>query len=391
MILYFTTNPPHQWARIDNRGLHDSGVAESLAGLPKAERCVAVVPGELVVTRSEVFPLRNRKKLMSAIPYAIEDSVINAVEDLHFSILNIDATNRVSYAYVDRNLMTNWIEQAGNAGLNLVSIMPDYLLLPAMGGSSAVITTGDSGRLLVRMGETGTVISADILDRWANALEENTPVILDTKLSGKLAEKLPQEVASRASVVELGNSMVDWLRERKAEPSPCLLTGAYRPQDGLSSLRRYWPAAAMAALAAIISFGADIAEYSWLKRQNAELGQKIEAIYAETFPGSRIVPGRLRTQTGNHLKKIASLSGGDDFSYLLVTVSQLLRTQRAVIEEIDFRDGKLVTVLTLNDFSHMDRVRKTLEGSDAISVDLRQSGAKGNKVQARFEISRRLS
>lgn len=390
MILYFTINPPHQWVRLDNQGVHDSGVVELLADLPAAERCVLVVPGELVVTRAETFPLRNRKKLLSAIPYAIEDSLVSPVDDLHFSILDIDAANRVTFAYVERALMVDWLAQVQQAGFAPFAIIPDYLLLPPT-ASQAVVTTDAGGRILVRNGKTGAIINNGIIGSFLQGLDEGVSITVNRALLEQAGELIPENIRSRITTDDIGSGMPDWLSGNTENPDAGLLSGEFRPENGLFSMRKYWPAAAIVALAAVISFGSDVAELVWLKQKHAELGQQIDTVYAGMFPGSQVVPGRVRTQTETKLKKLASLSGGDDFTYLLVTVSGLLQNQQANLEEIDFRNGTLTTVLTLNDFSHMDRVQKTLQGNAGISVNLKQSGAKGNKVQARFEISRSVS
>ena len=81
-------------------------------------------------------------------------------------------------------------------------------------------------------------------------------------------------------------------------------------------------------------------------------------------------------------------TGGNDFTFLLATASGILKNQQAKVEELDYREGVLITVLTLNDFAHLDRIRQLLQQDASIDVSLKQSGARGDKVQVRFEISR---
>ncbi|HEC26849.1 MAG TPA: hypothetical protein ENI67_05510, partial [Gammaproteobacteria bacterium] len=139
MTLYFTISSPHQWVNIGTKGVENSGVVETLSELPAdGQRCVAVVPGEQVVTRVEAMPVRNRTRLMAAIPYAIEDSVVSPVDDLHFLLLHTGNENRVTFAYVSRQLMTSWLEQIHEAGIKLDAMLPDYFLLPGAKPGSAV-------------------------------------------------------------------------------------------------------------------------------------------------------------------------------------------------------------------------------------------------------------
>ncbi|MCK5359151.1 MAG: hypothetical protein KAJ95_00910, partial [Gammaproteobacteria bacterium] len=142
------------------------------------------------------------------------------------------------------------------------------------------------------------------------------------------------------------------------------------------------------ALAGFIKVGSDITELVWLQNTQVEIKQNTAALYQEYFPGSKLIAGRARVQTRNKLKSLQAGSGGNDFSYLLVTTSGLLKNQRVSIEELDYREGNLIAVMTLNDFSHLDRIKQRLQKDPTIAVNVKQSGARGNKVQVRFEISR---
>jgi len=155
-----------------------------------------------------------------------------------------------------------------------------------------------------------------------------------------------------------------------------------------SFLKRYWPAVAMIALAGFIKLSSDVGELVWLDKTNARREQSIQSLYQELFPGSKLLPGRARVQTKNKIDGLQNRSAGNDFTYLLVTTAGLLKNQQAVVEELDYRQGRLLAVLTLNDFAHLDKIRQRLQNNPSIKVSLKQSGARGSKVQARFEISR---
>jgi type II secretory pathway component PulL len=155
-----------------------------------------------------------------------------------------------------------------------------------------------------------------------------------------------------------------------------------------SFLKQYWPAVAMIVLAGFIKQGSDVAELVWLQKTNTQLEQSMQSLYQELFPGSKLLPGRARVQTRNKIDSMLNQSVGNDFTYLLVTTAGLLKNQQAVVEELDYRQGRLLTVLTLNDFAHLDKIRQRLQNNTSIEVSLKQSGARGSKVQARFEISR---
>jgi general secretion pathway protein L len=386
MTLYFTTSSPHQWVSLGSKGIQGSGVVDSLADLEvRGQRCVAGVPGEQVNTRTMVLPVRNRQKLMAAIPFAIEDSLISRVDDLHFTILNVRADNQATFAYVSRGLMTSWLKQVHQAGISLAAVIPDYLLLPHASPTSAVISMSESGQVLLRSGLCqGAVTDRQNLPAWLNELDKNVTVLADLKA----VEQLPELQAEKVTVVDVGSRLVDWLSQGLPEHDACLLSGEFGQGSKNSLLKQYWPAVAMIALAGFIKLGSDIAELVWLQKTQAQLEQNMQSLYQEFSPGSKMLAGRARVQTRNRLLSLQAGAGGNDFTYLLVTTSGLLKNQHATVEEIDYREGSLTAVLTLNDFAHLDRIRQRLQKDPSISVNLKQSGARGSKVQVRFEISR---
>lgn len=386
MTLYFTIDSPHQWVSLDSKGIQGSGIVDSLSELDtKGQRCVAVVPGEQVNTRSIELPVRSQQKLMAAIPFAIEDSLISRVDDLHFTILNIRADKQVSFAYVSREQMDSWQKLVQQADISLSAILPDYLLLPHASPGSAVISISESGQVFVRSGMClGAVIDRQNFSAWLDELEEGITVFADPIA----VEQLPELEAKEITVADIGSGLTDWLSQGVPDHDAGLLSGEFEQGSKRSILKQYWPAVAMIVLAGFIKLGSDITELAWLMKTQANIQQNTQYLYQELFPGSKLLAGRARVQTRNKLMSMQAGTGSNDFTYLLVTTGGLLKNQKVDVEELDFRDGNLITVLTLSDFAHLDRIKQRLQKDPTIAVNLKQSGARGNKVQVRFEISR---
>ncbi|GBE08827.1 MAG TPA: hypothetical protein ENG90_03255 [Gammaproteobacteria bacterium] len=386
MALYFTTSSPYQWVNLGTKGVENSGVVETLSELPvDGQRCVAVVRGEQVVTRVEAIPVRNRARLMAAIPYAIEDSVISSVDDLHFLLLHTGEENRVTFAYVSRELMTSWLQQIHEAGISVDAMLPDYFLLPGAKPGTAVITLSENNRVLVRSGlYEGAVTDLENLPVWLNEQDKETTLLIDERLEALLPDGIDQQLIK----TEIGTGLSDWLSQQAPDNGAGLLNGEFTQGSKHSFLKRYWPAVAIIALAGFVKLASDVGELVWLRETNTQLELSMQSLYQELFPGSKLLPGRARVQTKNKIDSLQNRVTENDFTYLLVTTASLLKGQQVVVEELNYRDGDLTAVLTLDDFAHLDRIRERLQNNRSIEVSLKQSGARGSKVQARFEISR---
>ena len=390
---YFTLAAPHQWVILDRRGVSAAGTADELRSLPLDrgyDRIVAVAPGESIITRAIDLPVRNRQKLLSAIPYAIEDSLIEPVETVHFALLETARDGQAQFAYVAKGLMDDWLESCAEAGISLDGLLPDYLLLPTPAAKdTAVLVQLDDDRLLARSGRhLGAALDATMLPAWLKAHESLACIQVNEQA---LADKLESLGVKDVSVHDIGVDLAGWLRKGEPDSGPGLLQGDYGASGGRPGMGRFRVAAVIALLALLIKLGGDAIELNWLSRTHDRLGQQITTLFQDLFPGARLVPGKARVQMQARLESLQRAGGDDDFARLLSAVAGRMSAAGARIEELRYQDGKLDVICTLRDFAHLDRVRQSLEQQTGFEVRLVQSGARGNQVQARFEISGRVT
>jgi general secretion pathway protein L len=388
MQFYFTIAAPHQWVKLDQKGQVDAGIAGDLQSLPVdagVDRVIAIVPGEQVVSRAISLPVRNRQKLLAAIPYAVEDELIDAVDDLHFALLQASRDGRVNYAYVAKRIIDDWLGSCSQSGLPVDALLPDYLLLPLQPAGVTVLVQASDQRVLIRMGRyQGITIDSEMLPLW---LHEQPPEARLVVGDEALAERLASHGAGKVVVQPAGRDLPGWLRESAPLESAGLLQGDYQATGDKLGPGRYRAVAALLVLALLIKLAGDFAELNWLTQRHERLLEKTASLYQQLFPGARVVPGKVRVQLKNRIEELRQGHGGSEFSQLLMFAGKRLMQAGARIEELQFRDGMLVLVCTMGDFSQLDAVKQALQNESSIDARLVQSGAKGNKVQARFEIT----
>lgn len=388
MDFYFTITSPHQWVKLDQKGLADAGSADDLQSLPvdaRVDRVIAIAPGEQVISRTISLPVRNRQKLLAAIPYAVEDELIDAVDDLHFALLRAGHDGRVNYVYVAKRIIDDWLGSCSQSGISVDALLPDYLLLPEQPpGVNVLVQTSDQ-RVLIRTGEyQGITIDSGMLPVWLHDQPSEAGLVAGDEA---LAERLASLGAGNVVVQAVGRDLSGWLRESVPEESAGLLQGEYQTAGDKPGPGRYRAIAAMVVLALLVKFAGDFAELTWLKESHQRLQQETAGLYQQLFPGARVVPGKVRVQLKNKLEELRQVHGGSEFSQLLISAGKRLMHAGARIEELQFRDGMLVLVCTMRDFSQLDAVKQALQNESSIDTRLVQTGAKGNKVQARFEIT----
>ena len=103
----------------------DSAIKKALAKVK-----VVWVPTEQVTLMSQFVPGKRKQDWMTALPYSLEESLAEPVENLHFVALNRDSTGLASVAVISKVRMQQWVEQLQMMGLGHVQLVADCFQLP---------------------------------------------------------------------------------------------------------------------------------------------------------------------------------------------------------------------------------------------------------------------
>ncbi|MDX1607474.1 MAG: type II secretion system protein GspL, partial [Candidatus Competibacterales bacterium] len=124
-----------------------SGEDEALATAVGNRHLVLAVPGERVTLTAVQAPRRNRGAWRKALPYALEDQLVEDVEQLHFALGAEAADGHTPVAVLRRAELTRWLERLRAQGLEPRAAIPDCLLLPLPEGHWSLLADGDHIRV----------------------------------------------------------------------------------------------------------------------------------------------------------------------------------------------------------------------------------------------------
>ncbi|MDU2378047.1 MAG: type II secretion system protein GspL [Enterobacter cloacae] len=111
----------------------------ALAGHALAARVCLLLPASEMIFRRFTLP----KKGSVEFSWLAEETLIGDVDTLHWTVLNKKG-REVDAVAIDAGRLQYWLDRCADAGLAVVQVLPDAILLPVTEGGSTLVST-DSG------------------------------------------------------------------------------------------------------------------------------------------------------------------------------------------------------------------------------------------------------
>ncbi|MEX5421079.1 type II secretion system protein GspL [Enterobacter cloacae] len=111
----------------------------ALAGHALAARVCLLLPASEMIFRRFTLP----KKGSVEFSWLAEETLVGDVDTLHWTVLNRKG-REVDAVAIDAARLQYWLDRCADAGLTVVQVLPDAILLPVTEGGSTLVST-DSG------------------------------------------------------------------------------------------------------------------------------------------------------------------------------------------------------------------------------------------------------
>ncbi len=378
------------WITLDEQGQVSS---EAHPGEPDSTVCqqaqyvVVLVPAEDVRLCEATVPVRNRQRVLQAIPYALEEQLAEDVESLHFAIGPLQETGEYPVAAVSKQRIEAWLAALASLQLTPDEMVCEIQVLPLEAGSWSLLVDGD--RALVRSSaqagfatDTSTVSTLFELYAGQETAPERVQIYGDTVIDLGVVD-VDMDTGGLSALQLMAG---DW----KQKTAINLLQGKYSQKEDIKQLLSPWRATAALLAAglvlALVSVGVD--SYRLSSQQEA-LSAQIEQLYKETFPKDKRVVNA-RAQMEQHLKRLQLQSGTSqtDFIALLGETGNVLkRTKGVEISAASFRDGRLDLELAVDNLQILDKLKQELVASGRLQAEIQSATTEaGQKVKSRLRV-----
>lgn len=342
------------WAVLDAEGnvrqseSHDNALGFSQ--IAEDKEIIVIVPAEDVLLTSVVLPKMNRTRLAQALPYALEEKLIDDVESLHFAYGEHRADEPLPVAVIAHERMEQWLNLLNAWHVKIDLLVPASFVLPYEENAWHILVAD----MAIARTELFQGFACD---------KANLPALL--ALASAEANQAPQSIHIRNYTKEPFAPLLNTLSTVQEEVQPeqhfiadlahyagktpllNLLQSRYATKKSKFPRRdKLWKAAiGFVTVWVAILFLYPTVSYFILKQRTHIINAQIVQIYKRQFPQStNIVAPKLRLQ--EKLQKLSVQAGENRLLVLLGYVGKGIQVAESVkIKRFDFQNNQLTLEL----------------------------------------------
>ena len=378
------------WLRqsADGRMLSSSqrGVPPASVRAPASE-VVVLVPSEDVLLVEARVNSRNASQLLQAVPFAVEDQLLGAVEDQHFAIQS-KSDGKIGVAVVARARMRGWIEMLAIEGIRPDVVIPESLALPLSPESATALV--DAGRVIVRL-DPWSAMTCDAA-RFPAWLAQVRAAGIDRAIEVQDFGHDPVLVLEGPiAAYHAGQSdPLAFLARNLRMGGINLLSGEFSSVHRQALGTRWWRRAlALAAAVVLIAFvhrGFEVSRLSHaVERADAAMSDSLEKAFPDLGAAERA-----RAPQSVMRDRLERLRGGSESSGMLRMLGQIApligRTTRSQLRGLEFRNGVLEVGLRSPDVATLDSLREQFSAIPGLSAEVTASIPADSGVDGRIRI-----
>ena len=389
LLLRLDADGDATWLRQAADGRVASGVAR---GFPPASSrgdgvaIVVLLPAEDVLLTEARIAAKNRAQLLQALPFAIEDQLLEPVENLHFAAGDGDG-DRVGAAVIAKATLRRHLDRLADAGIRADAALPESLALPVADDLATVVI--EPARAIARLAPfSAFACPPDDLDAWlARVTASDAARAVDTV---DFRESSPAKRAPMTA--ERPHDVLAYFAQHLRTPALNLLHGEFAPAHRSKRGAQGWRVAAMLAAAtvllAVLDLGVDVVQMS---RASSRLDTLSQDAVRKAFPDvgdadfARSVPADIARSRIERLRGGAEMSG---FLRVLTEIAPTLgaTTTRIQTRGMEFRNGTLELALHAPDVAALDAVRERLAALPGLKVSVTAANPGDGGIDGRIRI-----
>lgn len=393
-ILLYLHEEQISWLIMDETGQLQQPVLKGniadLTPLAKDHDVYVIVPGQSVLLTSASLPKLNSQRLKQALPFALEEQLIDDVNNLHFAVGDYQPDNSFPVAVVAKEQMDKWLSILQQADIIPTMMIPTILALPFTPQNGSICINNEIA-----------IVRTDQYEGFA-CDRENLLSLLELHLTDK-SEKISSmhiynfsstAISLQAEAIAFNeinlneNQFLEHLMKWTATyPFINLLQGPYQTKTKTTVTKKIWITASCLALVWIgLALMNNIVSLLFLHHASAAPEQLIEKIYKRNFPqASSVVAPKLRME--EKLKKLSASANKNNFLTLLgITGNILSKTTDIKLLGLEYRSNQLTLNVTAPTFEKLDAFMQAFT-HEHLTVKQQNAGIAGAAVKANLLIT----
>lgn len=375
-----------------NRTEDTHGQVDNVTQLPTSMRSLPIrvwTPAADTLLTKATVPTRSRARILQALPYALEDQLLDDPETLHFGYVR-EPDGSLAVAVTRRARLNAWLDAFKAAGVRPASMSPASLSLPLYPDAWSAGFAGNE--LWVRTGLNAGFVASATVDpppMLAAALKEASAqnrgpqqLVVFNAPSGFDADAWRERLA-----LPVVAETRDW-REPTVAPTINLLQADFSQATQLrQTLRPLRPAAVMLVIWFAVTLVIDVGEWARLRYQRSIYTAEMNSLFRQNFPEVKAVLDPA-AQMRRQIDALQSRgSGPADMLPLLTRVAPTLKQQAAQIklQNVKYSERSLTLELTLPNYQALDQLKNAFQATN-LDVEVLAANGRGNEVDGRLRV-----
>lgn len=364
---------------------------KQVRSLTRSRKVLVLLSSNEIVLTSVVIPSKNQKQLLQAIPYALEDTLAEDIDNLHFTAFqdSNNESNESQVAIINRFSLLKVLDLLKTKKITANFVLPELLTQKYEPDSWSIVYENNNNQISssVRLGQyQGFFCDQNMLNMFINEpIEKKIPLEV---FSNTKVENLPEELQ------EISNSYIEsdtihYDSAISALPLNLLTNFVRRDQQNSSVNWKAWrPVALLGAALASIWIGVFFWQNNSLQQESNQLKAKIEQVYKDTFPKGRIVDASV--QMNSALKKLKANAGQTIESPLplIADMGPLLKEYKdLVLSELRYQENQLSMTIESPNLTRLESFKRDAAEKRNLKIDIKDSNTTAKKVKAVILIS----
>ena len=389
LYLRLAADGPLEWlAMADGRRVGGAAGDPPAAVIARAGTVIVFAPTEDVLLTEAKIGARNRAQLLQAIPFAVEDNLLGAVEDQHFAAATASG-DAVGIAVVAKARLREWIARLAEAGVRADVVVPESLAVPLAGGHAGALV--DRSRVIARFAPwSAFACASDDFATWlaqARAAGIEQPVDLHV---GAGDARPPLPAGAQVEVQPEVTDRLAFLAAHLGTPPLNLLGGEFAGRHRQAGSTRWWRRAAALAAAmivlAVLARGLEAGKLARdLERTEAETAASLERAFPDLSAVERDRAPEVVMRT-----RLERLRGGNEATGVLGMLGRIApilgTTTRVQLRGLEYRADSLEISLRAPDVQTLDNIREQIAAIPGLGSELTATNPVDDATDGRIRI-----